>query len=170
MFGLQIGHFVIDTSHDQLCLTGSRGTGEIFCSATALVLAVRSGLQRGIPSALSDDYWRDPHSIDFKAVIERGVALGDRLCLDELRRWTRSLGWLLVNAVHAYSPEVIVLAGGATAASSYFLPELTKQVNQHVFRYPPSEPVPILISELGDHAGVHGAALMVRERLASQKR
>jgi glucokinase len=170
MFGLQIGHFVIDGSHDQLCLTGNRGTGEIFCSATALVLAVRSGLQRGIPSTLSDDYWRNAHSVDFKAVIERGVACGDRLCCDELRRWTRSLGWLLVNAVHAYSPEVIVLAGGATAASKYFLPELTEHVNQHIFRYPPGEPVPILISELGDHTGVHGAALMVRERLASQKR
>ena len=165
MFGVQIGHFVINAAHDQLCLTGNRGTGEILASATGLALAVRSGLQRGIPSTLSDDYWRDPHSIDFKAVIERGVALDDRLCLDELRRWTRALGWVVVNAIHAYSPEVVILTGGATAASGYFLGELQKQVDAHIFRYPPGQPVPILVSELGDHAGVCGAAMMVRERL-----
>jgi len=169
LFGAQIGHLVIDASHDQLCLTGARGTGEILASATALALAVRSGLQRGIPSTLSDDYWRDPHSIDFKAVIERGVACDDRLCVDELRRWTRALGWVVVNAIHAYSPEVVILTGGATAASKYFLDELRAHVNAHIFRYPPGEPVPIVVSQLGDHAGVCGAAMMVRERLEAER-
>jgi glucokinase len=59
-FGTQAGHLVIDLSHDQLCLTGARGTGEMLCSATALVLATRSGLQRGIPSVLTERYWENP--------------------------------------------------------------------------------------------------------------
>jgi glucokinase len=164
-FGTQAGHMVIDLSNDQLCLTGARGTGEMLCSATALVLATRSGLQRGIPSLLSERYWENPHSIDFRTIMEEGVALGDRLCLDELRRWTVRLGWLLVNTVHAYSPEIIILGGGAVAASSYFLDELRRQVSSQVFRYPPGEPVPILISQLGDHIGVIGSALMVKERI-----
>jgi glucokinase len=166
-FGAQAGHLVIDLSNDQLCLTGARGTGEMLCSATALVLATRSGLQRGIPSTLTDRYWADAHSVDFRAIVEDGIAAGDRLCLDELRRWTVRLGWLLVNVVHAYSPEIIVLAGGATAASRYFLEELRAHVSRHIFRYPPGESVPILVSELGDHIGVIGAALMVKGRLDS---
>lgn len=168
MFGIQAGHLVIDLSNDQLCLTGARGTGEMLCSATALVLAARSGLQRGIPSTLTDRYWADPHSVDFRAILEEGVVKGDRLCLDELRRWTTRLSWLLVNVVHAYSPEVIVLAGGAMAAAPYFLEELRAQVAKHIFRYPPGEPVPILVSQLGDHIGVIGAALMVKDRLDAQ--
>jgi len=165
MFGTQAGHLVIDLSNDQLCLTGARGTGETLCSSTALALAVRSGLQRGIPSVLSDLYWQNPHAIDFRAVMERGVATGDRLCLDELRRWTTRVGWLLVNVVHAYSPEIIILAGGATAAHQHFLQPLQDHLNRHIFRYPPGEPVPIRISELGDNMGVIGAAMMVKERL-----
>jgi glucokinase len=168
MFGTQAGHLVIDLSYDQLCLTGARGTGEMLCSATALVLATRSGLQRGIPSTLTDRYWVDPHSVDFRAILEEGIAKGDLLCLDELRRWTTRLSWLLVNVVHAYSPEVIVLAGGATAAWPYFLEELRTQVAKHIFRYPPGEPVPILVSQLGDHIGVIGAALMVKDKLNVQ--
>ncbi len=163
--GTQAGHLVIDLSHDQLCLTGARGTAEMLCSATALVLAVRSGLQRGIASVLSDQYWDNAHSVDFRTILDVGIAGSDRLCLDELRRWTERLGWLLVNVVHAYSPEVIILSGGATAAAQYFLEDLRKHVATYAFRYPPGEAVPIVVSELGDHSGVIGAALMVKERL-----
>jgi glucokinase len=168
MFGTQVGHLVIDSSDDQLCLTGARGTAEMLCSATALALAVRSGLQRGIPSTLSERYWKDAHSIDFKVVIEDGVAKKDRLCLDELDRWTRRLGWLIVSAVHAYSPEVVILSGGATAAAEHFLAQLQDHVDRHIFRYPPGEGVPIAISRFGDYAGVLGAAVMVRQRLEGQ--
>jgi glucokinase len=167
MFGTQLGHLSIDISHEQLCLTGARGTAEMFCSATALALAVRSGLQRGIPSTLTDLYWQNPHTIDFKTVISRGVAKGDRLCLDELSRWTRQLGWLLVNAIHAYSPEIVILAGGATAAADHFLPEARRHVGKHLFRYPLGDAVPIEVSPLGEHMGVVGAIAMVQERMES---
>ena len=169
MFGSQAGHLVMDLSNDQLCLTGARGTGEMLCSATALALAVRSGLQRGIPSALTDRYWNNPHSIDFRAVIDSGVAKGDALCLEELRRWTTRLGWLLVNVVHAYSPEMIILAGGATAAHQYFLDNVRDHVARNIFRYPKGKAVPICVSELGDNMGVVGAAMMVKERLESSE-
>jgi glucokinase len=165
MFGSQAGHLIIDGSHDQLCLTGARGTGEMLCSATALALAVRGGIQRGIPSTLSERYWKDAQSVDFKAIIEDGVAVEDRLCVDELARWTRHLGWLLVSVIHAYSPEVVILAGGASAGSRYFLPQLQQQVKEQIFRYPPGEEVPILLSKLGDHSGVLGATAFVREKM-----
>jgi glucokinase len=165
LFGCQLGHLVINTANDQLCLTGARGTAEMMCSATALALAVRSGLQRGIPSTLSGKYFADAHSIDFRTIIEEGVAVNDALCLDELRRWTRNVGWLLVNAVHAYSPQKIILSGGATLAASHFLAEVQDHVNRHIFRYPPGEGVPILVSQIAEHAGVLGAAMMMKLHL-----
>jgi len=169
MFGSQLGHMVINTSNDQLCLVGSRGTAEMACSATALALAVRSGLQRGIPSTLSESYFSNPHSIDFKTIIQEGVAKNDPLCLDELKRWTRNLGWLLVNAIHVYSPQIIVLSGGATLAAQYFLPEVKQHVNQYIFRYPPDESIPIVVSTIYEHAGVLGAAMMMKAHLENSK-
>src|SRR6185503_3933660 len=153
-FGTQASHIVIQAAGGRLCLTGARGTAEMLCSATALAQQVRDGLARGIPSVLSD---RCPTSIDFAAVLE-GVAQRDRLCLDELAHWTTNLGWFLVSAVHAYAPEVVILAGGATHAAKRFLPPLRDHVNRHVFRWPVGEPVPIVISKMKDHAGVLGAA------------
>ncbi len=169
MFGTQLGHLVINAADDQLCLTGARGTAEMSCSATALSLAVRSGLQRGIPSVLTESYFTDAHAIDFHTIIKEGVEREDRLCLDELRRWTSKLGWLLVNAVHAYSPQVIILSGGAMLAASHFLPDLRQHVNRYIFRHPPGQGVPIVVSEISEHTGVLGAAMMIKRHLESSK-
>jgi glucokinase len=156
-FGTQLGHIVIQALGGRLCLTNARGTAEMLCSATALASAVRDGLQRGMPSILADRYWGDAHSIDFAAVIE-GVEKKDRLCLDELNHWRQNLGWLLVGAVHAYAPQIIILGGGGANVAKHFLPALRKQVNAHLFRHPVGQKVPIVVSKLTDHAGVLGAA------------
>jgi glucokinase len=156
-FGTQLSHIVLDVSHRRLCLTGARGTAEMLCSATALAIAVRDGLQRGVPSRLSDLYLRDPQAIDFAAVA-RAAGKGDRLCKDEFEQWTERLGWLLVSAVHAYAPEIIILAGGAAHAARQFLRPLQAHVDAHIFRWPRGSRVPIRISRLGDHANVMGAA------------
>jgi glucokinase len=158
-FGTQVGHLVIQGAGGRLCITGARGTAETLCSATALAMAVRDGLQRGIPSVLTDAYLQDPASIDFGAVAG-AVRQDDRLCKDELHRWIENVGWLLVSAVHAYAPEVIILSGGPTRSADLFLDRLREQVNRHVYRYPPGVPVPIVISKMGDFAGVLGAAAL----------
>ena len=152
-FGTQMGHIVIQAAGGRLCLTGARGTATMLCSATALAMAVRDGLQRGIPSMLRERYFADPGAIDCEAVFE-AVSHKDRLCLDELRHWTTNLGWLLVSTVHVYSPDVIILSGGATHGARHFLKPLREQVNKHIFRYPAKQPVPIVVSRMQDHAGV----------------
>jgi len=164
-FGTQASHIVQEARSSRRCISGARGTPNILCSATTLAMMVRDGLQRGLPSVLNDAYFADPHSIDFKAVIE-GVEQGDALCLDALQQWTINLSWFLVSVVHMYAPEVIILSGGATNAARHFLEPVQAHVNRHVFRYPPGEPVPILLSKLSDHAGVLGAAALAWEHTA----
>jgi predicted NBD/HSP70 family sugar kinase len=107
---------------------------------------------------MTNAYFDDPHCIDFKAVID-GVEQNDPLCLDALDRWTVNLGWFLVSVVHLFAPEIIILSGGATNAARHFLEPVQAHVNRHIFRYPAGEPVPIVISQMSDHAGVLGAAV-----------
>ncbi len=161
-FGTQMSHVTIQPG-GRLCLTGNRGTAEMLCSATALAMQVRDGLQRGIPSVLADRYVRNPHSIDFESVME-GVRRKDRLCLDELRVWTSNVGAFLVSAIHVYAPEVVILGGGASHGAKYFLKDLKAQVARHTFRWPAGRPVPIVVSQIMDHAGVLGAAAIAWER------
>jgi glucokinase len=50
------------------------------------------------------------------------------LCTRELEIWTGNLANLIVNAVHAYAPEMIILGGGATLAADLFLEQLQAAV------------------------------------------
>lgn len=167
MFGTQMSHIVQEGSSGRLCITGARGTAEMRCSATALAMNMRDALQRGIPSSLSDQYFEDPASVDFEAVI-KAVSRKDRLATEELTHWTTELGWLLVSAVHVYAPQKIILSGGASNGAKYFLEPLRKQVNAHLFRYPPKERVPIELSRIRNHQGVLGAAALAWERADSE--
>lgn len=164
MFGTQLGHLIISKDDKQTCLTGNVGTGEIFGSATALALQVRNSIQRGVPSLLTEDYWENPFNIDFFKVIG-GCRSGDKLCKTELDVWINNLAVVLINAVHCYAPEIIILSGGATLAYDLFLDQLSDIVNKQVFRYNRNEPVKIVISDMQEYAGVLGAAAMVMEKL-----
>ncbi len=161
-FGTQLGHTVIEAGSGKPCLSNAIGTAESFCSATALAMAVRDGLQRGIPSSLTDRYFEDPFSIDFAAVVA-AVQEGDRLCVHEFEQWRTRLGWMLVNAVHVYAPELIIVGGGGAHAAPLFIDALREQVNSHIFRHPPGEPVAIEVSTLIEDAGILGAAALVWE-------
>ncbi len=163
-FGTQLGHIIIDKSNDRLCLTGNEGTGETLCSCNALALQVKDAIQRGIPSSLTDEYFKNPLNIDFEKVLN-ACRSGDKLCLRELDVWIKNLSVLLINAVHAYAPECIILSGGATLASDLFLDKVAEIVNRQVFRFPKGKPVEIIISTLQEYAGVMGAAAIIIEKL-----
>ncbi len=166
-FGTQIGHLVMDARSNKFCLTGNYGTGETLCSATALVLQVRGSLQRGIPSLLTDAYFLNPADVDFEKIID-ACRKGDALCIRELDNWCDYLTIMIVNAVHAYSPELIILSGGATLAADLFLEKIQQKVNKQVFRYPVNEPVPILISNMQEYACVLGAAALLKHSLKNK--
>jgi glucokinase len=157
LFGTQLEHLIIDKSSGLRCITGNHGTGETLCSANSLALQVRGALQRGIPSILAEEYYQNPLHIDFKKVVE-SVRKGDDLCCNELDKWIENLAALLVNAVHCYSPERIILSGGATTAADLFLPGIRKKVNNQIFRYPKDDSPEIVIAENQEFSGVMGAA------------
>ncbi|MCY4158533.1 MAG: ROK family protein [Bacteroidetes bacterium] len=164
-FGTQASHVIQQSRSDRLCITRARGTANILCSATALGILAQDGLARGLPSVLNELYFENPNNVNFETVIN-GVRQGDALCIDALKTWRTELGWFLVSVVHMYSPEIIILGGGAAAGAPYFLSEVRTHVNQHTFRYPPDEPTLIELSDISTHNVVLGASLLAwREAL-----
>ncbi|MFB2866373.1 ROK family protein [Aeromonas sp. MdU4] len=161
-FGTQMGHLMIFGNTDQTCLTGFNGTGEMTCSSTALVIDVRSGLERGIPSILSPRYAMDVREITFKTIIEEGVRKGDKFCVDLFDKWIKRLSFLIVNAIHAYGPQRVILSGGATLASDLFLERLQTLVDQKTFIYPPGTSIPIVVSDCQEHNGVLGSICLFK--------
>ena len=158
-FGTQASHIVQQSRSRRWCITDAPGTPNILCSANALAQLVRDGLLRGLPSTLNDLYHKDPHRVDFEAVIN-GVEAGDSLCVRALSTWRQELAWFLVSLARMYTPEIIILSGGPTKAALHFLPHVHAHVNTHLYRYPPGKELPVVVSKLGEYAGVMGAAAL----------
>jgi glucokinase len=134
------GHLTIEPD-GALCVCGNRGCGETIASASALVDAARRG---GLVVAEAADVFD-------------AEARGDRRASDAVHRFLDGLSTIVVNAIHAYRPDVVVLSGGVMARSERILPAVRAAVTERAWTIPPGG-VRIAASSLGPAGPVMGAA------------
>ncbi len=156
--GTQCGHMIIDL-HGPRCLTGPQGTGESLASVTALVQLVRDHVARGLTTTLNKMPTDEILFPDIVAAVRRR----DRVIRELFDRWLDRFTAVLLNAYYAYTPELILLAGGPTQAADVFLKQLQERLNASAFRVPVGYRIPIRIAKFGEDAGWVGAALRARE-------
>lgn len=159
--GISFGHATIEVG-GRTCLCGSVGCVETRVAATAIVGRLRDYVARKVPSSITTRFEQDPGAITFETLIE-GVRDGDRVALEVMAEFRRDLGATIVTAIHAYDPELVVLAGGPMAAADLFLPQVQAYVDRHAFRFPKDRVVPVVRAERSDHAGVLGAVALVMQ-------
>jgi|ERR1700733_3448873 glucokinase len=99
-----------------------------------------------------------PHPIDAKTVVEWAES-GDAACLEVVEDTGRYLGLLLVNIVHLFNPQEIVIGGGVGAAKAILI--VAAQQILRKFAVPILlEPVKISFSHIGLDCGIYGAAFL----------
>lgn len=136
----EIGHIcVIPDGHP--CGCGSRGCVEQYASATAIVRMAR---ENGLDVSTSRDVYQAFESGDERAAIV-------------FRQMGTYLGIVLAGLVNTLNPEMIVIAGGASAAWDAFVEPLKDEIHLRAF-HAPSTRVEIARTQLGDNAGILGAA------------
>jgi len=159
--GISFGHATIEVG-GRTCLCGNVGCVETRVSATSIVGRLRDYAARRVPSSITTRYDQDPGAITFEALVQ-GVREQDRVALEVMAEFQRDLGATIVTAIHAFDPEMVVLAGGPLAAAELFLPQVQAYVDRYAFRFPKDRVVPIMRAERSDHAGVLGAVALVMQ-------
>jgi glucokinase len=146
----EIGHIVVEP-FGAPCPCGSQGCVEQYASATAIVR---------IAGELAGDYPESALRINEKSsaleIFQAGKN-GDQLALEVFRRMGFYLGVALSNLLNILNHEVIVIGGGAGAGWELFMPELLETIRQRSYGKQ-GEKIPIKPSDLGDDAGIIGAA------------
>jgi glucokinase len=97
-----------------------------------------------------------------KSPVEMGrLALtGDPAALEFWQSYGRLLGAGLASLIYVLTPEAIIIGGGISASSQFFLPATLKEIEKRVVS--PSRPgLQLLTAELGNQAGMLGAAKLV---------
>jgi fructokinase len=135
------GHTVLRPTSDRLCYCGQRG-----CVDTHL-----AG-----PWVERDYRLRGGDELRLPAILARSAA-GDPLADACLEAWLDDFGRALANLINTLDPDAVVLGGGVSNADCLY-----SRGREQVARYLFSDELltPILRHELGDSAGVLGAALL----------
>jgi glucokinase len=143
-FAAEIGHNNVDSSPAApLCACGQRGCIESFAGTKALLR--RFGELGGKASEVL------PISVSARRGEEAGQKTFEMMGL--------ALGKGLATIQNVLDLNAIVFSGGVSASFDLIEPHIRTALRQNVFGKPAGE-VPLLVSELGERAGVIGAAYL----------
>jgi glucokinase len=154
----EIGHICVEPTGAP-CGCGSRGCVEQYASATAIVRLARKFMKQFPQSELFEKT-----NLSSLEIYEAGVK-GDELALEVFRQKGFYLGIMLAGLINVLNPEIIVIGGGAAAGWDLFIPQTVEQIRERAYREP-VEGVQIVRAELGDDAGILGAARLAFEKIS----
>lgn len=134
------GHMVINPAGSP-CYCGAHGCVETFISG--------GGLERRYQAAYGDALSAD--------AIYQGALAGNARCVAAMDEFYASFGQAAANLIAVLDPDIIVLGGGLSNIDGLYTRGVT-EVAKRVFS--DELTTPIVKNELGDSAGVIGAALV----------
>jgi glucokinase len=158
----ELGHMTV-AADGPVCGCGNTGCLEMLASGRAVERDAVSRLQKGEKSVLPGMVGGDIESITAEHVGE-AARNGDPLARDVLARAAYYLGIGMVNAVNIFNPEMVVCGGGMAELGDMIIGPGRRMVDERAFSIS-SRAVRIVTAQLGNEAGVYGAAAFVRERL-----
>ncbi|OBA70247.1 ROK family protein [Gordonia sp. 852002-10350_SCH5691597] len=164
----ELGHLTV-VPDGRPCSCGKRGCWERYCSGTALVDTVVELLADGDwgRSQLAADVAADPGSLTGRRVAG-AAADGDAVAIAAFAAFAASLGQGLAMIADIFDPDLIVLAGGVGAASGLFLDEAREHYARLITGSGHRQLARIRGTQLGESAGVIGAAEVARAALRSE--
>ncbi|MBZ9864809.1 ROK family protein [Mesorhizobium sp. CA15] len=151
----EIGHMTITGEGDR-CFCGNVGCFEAVASGTALGRRATRLTAPGDGSQLrrlSKD-----GDVSARHVVE-AARTGDVAASDLVEAEAKWLGIGFTNLLHLYSPEVIVMGGGLANGFDLLAPGIRATIAERAMQA--YRDVPIVPAELGDRAGLVGAASLI---------
>ena len=157
----EAGHMVLQQG-GELCNCGRRGCWERYASATALIQQTRAAMEAHPESGL----YRAAEAlgtVDGRTAF-RGALDGDETALAVCRQYVEYLASGTVSLINLLRPEAVAIGGGVAAAPEALLLEpLREIVEREAYARHGGRVTRVVRAELGNDAGIIGAAL--RERV-----
>ena len=157
----EIGHMTIDVIGPKCCC-GNIGCWEKLVSGTAVAEEAIRRISQGERSSLSEMVKGKLANITAEKV-EVAARNGDSLAQEVISRAATYLGVGLVNLVNIFNPEMIIVGGGLAKMGDLLLEPARQVVRERAFRLPACL-VRIVTAQLGDDAGVLGAAIFAHQQ------
>lgn len=155
----EIGHLTVDVDSEIECTCGKKGCLEAVASATGIVnLAVHYLGAYDEDTALKTILQNEDHltAVDIFNEAKRGDAFAGEI----VEKFAKYLGLACSHIANTLNPSKIVLGGGVSQAGEYLREKVAKYSDQYTFP-PIRKATHITIAQLGNDAGILGAAKIV---------
>ena len=151
----EVGHMTIAVNGPK-CACGNTGCWETLASGTAVAREAVKRIRNGEKSSVVDLVGGKIGEITAEKV---GVAAqgGDPLAREVIATAATYLGVGMVNLVNIFNPELIIVGGGMAKLGDLLLDPARRLVEERAFPIS-AKAVRIVTAQLGDEAGVYGAA------------
>ncbi|HET7631866.1 MAG TPA: ROK family protein [Gemmatimonadaceae bacterium] len=152
----EVGHSTIELN-GRYCKCGNYGCLEAYASGPAIAtrareVLMRDGAESCMPGLVDGDLARLT-----AATVYAAARSGDAVANEIVRETGRYLGAGVANLLNVFNPDVVVVAGGVTAAGEHLFGPLNAEVRRRAFA-PAVAAARVVPGSLPGTAGVVGAA------------
>ena len=160
-FAAEVGHWQFDP-HGRMCACGEPGHWEAWGSGTALGVLAREVTGRGeAPSVLE----RAGGKVDLVTGehVSAAALAGAQDALAILDTFADFVATGFAGLANILDPEAIVISGGLVNLGDVLVGRIRERFPRHVEAPTYRPEIPIIAAQLGDNAGVIGAAVLARQ-------
>ncbi|OCN01939.1 glucokinase [Clostridium sp. W14A] len=155
--GGEIGHTVI-VANGRPCTCGRKGCWESYASATGLIAMTREAMQKDRESLL----WKlagTLENVDGRTAFE-GMRAGDPTGKEVVDEYIFYLACGLANCINIFQPDILCIGGGISNEGESLMVPLRKAVADENYARNAQHQTLICRAQLGNDAGILGAALL----------
>ena len=155
--GGECGHMVIVVDGEQ-CSCGRKGCWEAYASATALIRQTKKAMEE-YPDSLMHKLAKEEGKVSGRTAFD-AMRLGDIAGIKVVDDYIKYVACGLINIVTALQPEIICIGGGICNEGETLMKPLRRFVQSERYSIHSKIQTKIVKAELGNDAGVIGAALL----------
>ena len=155
--GGECGQMVIVVDGEQ-CSCGRKGCWEAYASATALIRQTKKAMEE-YPDSLMHKLAKEEGKVSGRTAFD-AMRLGDIAGIKVVDDYIKYVACGLINIVNALQPEIICIGGGICNEGETLMKPLRRFVQSERYSIHSKIQTKIVKAELGNDAGVIGAALL----------
>ena len=159
--GAELGHVVL-VKDGAPCSCGRKGCWEAYSSATALIRMTKKKIEECEQSgrdSLMIQFARDKGKVSGRTAFD-ALRAGDAAAKEVVDTYIDYLACGLANVINIFQPEVLSLGGGVSGEGQYLLDMLIPRVRAEQYGGGIVKLTDIRIAQLGNDAGIVGAAVL----------
>lgn len=157
--GGEIGHLCVNYEEEEHCGCGKTGCLEQYASATGIARLARIRLVKNRDASMLRKVPLE--EITAKTVFD-ALKEGDKIAEEIVEEFGAYLGHGIANVAAVADPAVVVIGGGVSKAGEILLGYVEKYFQEKAFFA--NKNTKFLLAELGNDAGICGAAKLVIDR------